>query len=110
MADRNGIRRSFARSKRRSSSAFRFAETQTLQPVDHDLPYAARVFYIRYQPAPRLLVPALGRSVPPRRADYRIEDQLAPLLKPLAPRIFEIATQDELRKALGAILSEISKL
>jgi len=92
------------------SSAFRFAEVQTLQPVDHDLPYAAKVFYIRYQPLPRLLIPALGSGVPPRRADYRIEDQLAPLLKPLEPRIFEIATQDELRKALAAILSEISRM
>ncbi len=95
------------------SSAFRFTEPQTLQPVNHDGPYAAKVFYIRYQPPSRLILPPPGISrVPetPIRADYSIDDQLEPLLKPLDPRLFEVSTADQLRKALAAMLAEISKL
>jgi hypothetical protein len=95
------------------SSAFRFTEPQTLQPVDHDGPYAAKVFYIRYQPPSRLLLPRIGEGrvpPPPIRADYTIDDQLAPLLKPLDPRIFEIGTGYQLRKALAAMFAEILKL
>jgi hypothetical protein len=91
------------------SSAFRFTEPQTLQPVDYDAPYEAKVFHIRYQPPPRVLLPRFG-GTPRPRAEYGIVDQLAPLLKSLGPRVFEIATQDQLRKALATILSEISKL
>jgi hypothetical protein len=94
------------------SSAFHFSETQTLQPVDHDLPYSAKVFYIRYQPPPRLIMPNIMGRIPPTplRADYTAIDQLAPLLKPLEPRVFEFGTGYQLRKALAAILGEISKL
>lgn len=95
------------------SSAFRFTEAQTFQPVDHDGPYAAKVFYIRYQPPSRLILPSPGVARLPEtpiRADYSIEDQLAPLLKPLEPHIFEIGTGYQLRRVLAAMLAEISKL
>ena len=91
------------------SSAFRFTEPQTFQPVEHDLPYSAKVFYIRYQPPTRLLLPRLGDTRLPVRADYTIDDQLAPLLKALEPHIFEISSGYQLRKALAAILAEMSK-
>ena len=37
-------------------------------------------------------------------------DQLAPLLKPLDPRLFEVRTPEQFRKALAAILGEIAKM
>ena len=95
------------------SSAYRFTETQTLQPVDVYGPVAAKVFYIRYQPASRLILPPPGTTRLPEtpiRADYSITDQLEPLLKPLDPRLFEVSTGDQFRKALAAILAEISRL
>jgi hypothetical protein len=39
-----------------------------------------------------------------------VVDQLEPLLKPLEPRLFEVATPEQFRKALAAILAEIAKL
>lgn len=92
------------------SSAFRFTEAQTFQPVDYDGRYSAKVFHIRYQPPAQLLLPRLGDSRLPMRADNMIEDQLAPLLRPLEPRVYEISTGYQMRKALAAILGEISRL
>jgi hypothetical protein len=37
-------------------------------------------------------------------------DQLEPTLKPLAPRLFDVETPEDFRKALAAILTEIAKL
>lgn len=92
------------------SSAYRFTEPQTLQPVDYDGPYSAKVFYVRYQQPTRLLLSRLGDNRFPMRADYTIDDQLAPLLKPLEPRIFEIGTGLQLRKALAGILAEMARV
>ena len=95
------------------SSAYRFTETQTLQPIDVNGPTSAKLFYIRYQPPSRLILPPPGVTRLPEtpiRADYSITDQLAPLLKPLDPRLFEFSTGDQFRKALAAILAEISRL
>jgi hypothetical protein len=47
--------------------------------------------------------PPVARSLPPI-------DQLAPLLKPADPRLFEVTNPDQFRKALAAILTEIAKL
>ncbi len=99
------------------SSLVRFASGQELRPIALDGPAGTKVFYIRYRPAPRIIV---GRPVDPdlrrRRADdLRADlmsrfDQLEPLLKPLDPRLFDVSTPEQFRKALATILGEIEKL
>jgi hypothetical protein len=99
------------------SSLVRFASGQEVHPVALDGPSDARVFYIRYKPASRIIV---GRSADPdlrRRPaeDLRTDlvsqfDQLEPLLKPLDPRLFDVSTPEQFRKALAAILAEIARL
>jgi hypothetical protein len=37
-------------------------------------------------------------------------DQLEPTLKPLAPRVFDVETPEEFRKALATIVAEIAKM
>ena len=49
-------------------------------------------------------------AFPPRGGYPPPIDQLEPLLKPLVPRLFEIATPEEFRKALATILAEIARL
>jgi hypothetical protein len=95
-----------------------------------------RVFYIRSYPPTFIGIPELlphlpGRShqidvveqdpdppVPPapipesRRRVERIDggsDSLAPLLKPLEPRVFNVTTAQQFRSALAAIMNEISQ-
>lgn len=78
-----------------------------------------RVFYIRYS----WTLEEWRRSMrdgrvfrrPPRMVDapelsVRPTDSLEPILKPLAPRVFEVASPLDFRKALAAILAEISRL
>jgi len=94
------------------SSAVQFTSGQELRPISLNEPTAARVFYIRYQPPPQLFFgPPAGdrRARPVVRGGYMV-DQLEPLLKPLEPRLFEVATPDQFRKALATILAEIAKL
>jgi hypothetical protein len=95
------------------SSAVRFADGQELHPIALDGPSDAKVFYIRYQPPPRVVFgPAQdesrGRTVV--RTGTVVIDQLEPLLKPLEPRLFEVATPDQFRKAVATILAEIARL
>lgn len=95
------------------SSAVRFADGQELHPIALDGPSDAKVFYIRYQPPPQVFfgAPDAGvRARPVVRTGYATIDQLEPLLKPLEPRLFEVATPEQFRKALAVILGEIAKL
>jgi hypothetical protein len=39
-----------------------------------------------------------------------LDDQLLPLLKPLAPQLFEVTTPQEFRRSLATILTQIAKL
>jgi hypothetical protein len=100
------------------SSKVRFASAQEVRPIVLNSPTEARVYYIRYQQAPRIVMgpPAVGRrgqildgSVAARRS-YAAIDQLEPLLKPLDPKLFEVGTPEQFRKALATILAEIAKL
>jgi hypothetical protein len=80
----------------------------------HPIAIAARpgvtVFYIRYQPQPPTH-PLLPDVLPPQRPfGPPVFDQLEPLLKPLAPRLFEVATPREFRRSLAAVLAGIAKL
>lgn len=96
------------------SSAIQFLTSQELRPIAFETTPPAKVFYIRYQPPPDLFFgpPQAGtrRPRPVYRAGYVAVDQLEPLLKPLDPRLFDVTTQQQFRKALAAILTEISKL
>jgi hypothetical protein len=94
------------------SSAVAFETAQEMHP-GLNIPSNTRVFYIRYQPLPP--IPFSGRPRPngglPPRARFVVPvDQLEPLLKPLAPRLFEVATPEQFRRALAVMLSEIAKL
>lgn len=95
------------------SSAVRFESGQEVHPIALDSPPESKVFYIRYLPAPRI-VPGRSGGRHERgdlRADYGPQlDQLEPLLKPLEPRLFDVSSPEQFRKALAAILSAIEKL
>ena len=95
------------------SSAVRFAPDQELHPIALDGPSDAKVFYIRCQPPARVVFgppesEARGRTVV--RTGYVAIDQLEPLLKPLDPRLFDVTTPEQFRKALATILGEIARL
>lgn len=100
------------------SSLVEFEPGQDMRPIELNGTPNVRLFYIRYQPWPPITFGrAGGRSMlrmpdgnpPPRTEPYAI-DQLAPLLKPLDPRLFEVGTPEQFRKALAAILSEIARV
>lgn len=107
------------------TSSVQFERGEKLQPISMTASPGCRVFYVRYRwrPKPRLAAnPAAARPTPgyfprfprrgPAQADggYVLTDQLEPLLKPLAPRLFEVETPEEFRKALAAILKDISQM
>jgi hypothetical protein len=100
---------------------------ETGQEFEHPLakPCAnCRVYYIRIQmPAARVVVPETGRrrgfgsypgrmrTPPEDEITFTTEmDQLAPLMKPLDPRIFDVATAEQFRKALASIMNDMSGL
>lgn len=98
------------------SGPMAFSKGQDLRPIEAAPEPATRVFYLRYfPPRPGLVAgpPSIGRRgigppmpVPPRGPST--EDSLARTLKPLAPRVFDVATPLEFRSALAAIIGEIS--
>ena len=65
------------------------------------------VIYIRYHLRPAVFVDPTGR--PRRTYTTGVEDELAPLLKPLAPRIFDVATPEQFRRALALVLDVIAQ-
>jgi hypothetical protein len=102
------------------SSYVAFEPGENLQPIRLDATPDCRVYYLRFSEVMRnpyiVSDPALTpgprrRSVP--QTGYGIAmpvDELAPTLKPLAPRIMNIESPEQFRKALATILSEISSL
>jgi hypothetical protein len=66
-----------------------------------------KVIYIRYQPRQPSSFNADGR---PRRNYIVGPDELEPLLRPLEPRLFDVATPEQFRKSLAMILDEIARL
>jgi hypothetical protein len=101
-----------------------FDADQDLAGVELKAAPDSRVFYIRIQspPASRYVLAPSGR----RRGGFPgrgpmpgqdIEnpngigmDQLEPMLKPLEPRLFDVATAEQFRKALATIMSEIASM
>ena len=89
------------------SSAVEFQGGQEFRPLPTDLPKNTAVFYVRYQP---LIYGPQGRGRGMARPVFPPIDQLAGLLKPLEPRVFDVATPEQFRKALATIVGEIEKL
>ena len=100
------------------SSKVQFTSGQEVHPIVLHSPTDAHVYYIRYQQPPRIVMgpPAVGRrgqildGSSAARRSYAAIDQLEPLLKPLDPKLFEVGTPEQFRKALATILGEIAKL
>ncbi len=101
------------------SSAVTFGRGEEMEPLHLETPTDCRVYYIRYQAeGARLLYgpqPPMGR----RRRGGPIggggptlispeADQLAPMLKALSPKIFDVKSAADLRKAIGTIMTDIS--
>ncbi len=101
------------------SNSVEFQPGQELLPIALDSRTGARVFYIRYQTfpppyfnrsAPRARIEMPDGTRPARGRRATPIDQLEPLLKPLEPRLFDVATPEQFRRALAAILEEISRI
>lgn len=76
-----------------------------MRPIDVEAGPDVTVFYIRYQPPEGVFFNAEGAL---RRRPFRGIDELAPLLKPLGPQVFDVATPEQFRKALATILTKIA--
>src|SRR6185312_197612 len=95
------------------SSPVEFEPGQDMRPIEVKGASNARVLYVRYQPYPPISfgqAGSRGRSGivmpdgnPPPRSRYTV-DQLEPLLKPLEPRLFDVSSPAQFRRALAAIL------
>ncbi len=87
-----------------SSNVF-FEPGVEMRPIEVSAEPDVLVFYIRYQPLEGIFLNSEGRL---RRQPFRGIDELAPLLKPLDPQVFDVATPEQFRKALAAILTKIA--
>lgn len=87
------------------SSPVSFEPGVELRPIQPRPGSDARIIYIRYESRPQLVFSDEGR---PHRAPV-VDDELEPLLKPLAPHLFEVATPGQFRRALATILDLIAK-
>lgn len=76
-----------------------------MRPIEVAAGPDVSVFYIRYQPPEGVFFDPQGTM---RRRPFRGIDELAPLLKPVAPQMFDVATPEQFRKALAAILAKIA--
>jgi hypothetical protein len=103
------------------SSAVEFEKGEDLKPIDAAPTSDLRVFYFRYpallQRQERQARPMYGRyghrGGSPMGPGYRnreVIDQLAPTLKPLAPRLHDIESPEQFRKALAGMMDEISRM
>jgi hypothetical protein len=107
------------------SGPMAFDSPQDLTEVDLKASPNTRVFYIRLQNPPAMrtgLLPGRrrrgmggigGPSAAPEGSltPYPMPpDQLEPMLKALDPRLFDVVTAEQLRKAFATIMEEISKL
>jgi hypothetical protein len=101
------------------SGPMAFPKGQDLHPIEATPEPGSRVFYIRYTPTFPSATPGGfqgrgGRGSRPSpiviNRNPSLQDSLEPTLKPLAPRLFDVSTPIDFRKALASIISEISQL
>jgi hypothetical protein len=102
------------------SSPVTFEEGADLRPVEAAASPDAKLFYLRYQPVPTTQLtsgrrpgPRRGSDgffVPSRAGSGPVWDQLASVLKPADPKLFDVTTPEQFRKALAAVLAEIAKM
>jgi hypothetical protein len=105
------------------SGPLAFATGVKLEPIALSPPPDCRVFYIRYHSFQRSSAASDMTRVSPRGmrsrrgepaagpSDQEVQfDQLESTLKPLAPRLFDVETHEEFRKALASLLAEIAGL
>jgi hypothetical protein len=99
-----------------------FNSGEDMRPIELSGKPSAKVYYVRYHlPPERLAIPAMydpvmargrrnlpGAGLPPASAEPF--DSLGSLLKPLQPRVFEVYTPEQFRKALSSLLEEIARL
>jgi len=89
------------------SSAVEFTGGQDTRPVAPELAANTTIYYIRYQP---FVYPSRRpRDGPPRPQPFPPVDQLAALLRPLNPRLYDAATPEQFRKVLATVLADISR-
>jgi hypothetical protein len=101
------------------SGPMEFASGDDLRPIELAQKPAGRVFYIRYHSLPvlvndvppRPVRPNRGRGFPqPRILASEPADALEPLLKPLQPRLFDVNSAEQFRKALADLMKEIARM
>jgi hypothetical protein len=101
------------------SGPMEFASGDDLRPIELAQKPPGRVFYIRYHPLPVLVNdvpprparPNRGRGFPqPRILAPEPADALEPLLKPLQPRLFDVNSAEQFRKALADLMKEIARM
>ena len=98
------------------SGPMTFTSGENTRPIEVQGKPAGKVYYLRYHLPP--VRPPLGPMFDPSRSGRRnasggppeAYDSLAPLLKPLQPRMFDIYTPEQFRKALASLLEEIARL
>jgi hypothetical protein len=104
------------------SGPMAFESGQNLQPIEPASDPDRKVFYIRYHsdPVVQNQQPVMdplrsGRrgglnfplALPPMQEPI---DALEPLVKPLQPRLFDVYTPEQFRKALSTLLDEVSRM
>lgn len=105
------------------SNPVEFESTQSLDSGRLIQCRSCRLFYVRVRPP---LIPGAQGPMAPPRGGRRMGgggmgrpipsyfenavDHIEPALKPLAPRVFDISSPEQLRKALAAILAEIAAM
>ena len=102
------------------TSPVTFEDGADLRPVEAAIPADAKLFYLRYQPAPTTQLTSARRPgarrtpdgffLPPRAGAGPISDQLAAVLKPAEPKLYDVTTPEQFRRALAAVLAEIAKM
>lgn len=85
-----------------------FEPGEDIRPIYAASAPGLTVIYIRYQPRTQMVITPEGR--PRRMFSMPFEDQLEPLLKPLAPHLFDVSGPEQFRKSLALILNLIAGL
>lgn len=101
------------------SSPVEFQSGEELNPIDLSARPDFKIYYFRYQPQPQPVFAgrpigrqawARTRRLPQRQAFAPELDQLAPLLKPVDPRLYDVTTPEQVRRALAGMMAEIAKM